>query len=351
MHLGRSLRFGIVLIPSSATAPANGITAADLLYYERGWSTMNIDFLREFTELAKRLNYTETARFLNMSQPTLSKHMNQFERELKFTLFEREGNSMRQTNAGAALLPYAYQVTDADNDLNEKILELRKSPPPRLSISGLTDEGPSTEVLGYLISLLKEKHGANFLEVKSRFNRDLREMLGSKEVDLVFDPVPKDEIGRESYLEMTQIAELRLIALMDKNNPLAQTGSVSLAELKKTPFLKYEGIYLSRSWGYIEQACQDHGFTPRTRSCHCANMLDLFAKCTNLGPEVIIIGCHCADRVPSSIRAFCKVVDLTDDNASIPLYLVYRKDNENPLLKEILEVLHSTDGPPLKFTL
>ena len=312
---------------------------------------MNIEYMREFTELAKRLSYTETARFLNMSQPTLSKHMTQFEKELKFTLFERDGNSLRLTNAGTALLPYAYQVTDAENDFNEKVLELRKSPPPRLLISGLTDEGPSTEVLGYLISLLRDKYGTSFLEVKSRFNRDLRDMLGSKEVDLVFDPGPSEEIKKNDYLDMIQIADLRLIAIMDKNNPLAQNDAISLADLKKTPFLKYEGIYLSRSWGYIEQACQDHGFTPRTRSCHCANILELFAKCTNLGPEAIIIGCNFASRVPSSIRAFCKVVDLSDDNASIPLHLFYRKDNDNPLLKEIIEILRSTDEPPLKFSL
>lgn len=43
---------------------------------------LNANYVIEFTELAKRLNYTETARALNMSQPSLSKHISQFEKEL-----------------------------------------------------------------------------------------------------------------------------------------------------------------------------------------------------------------------------------------------------------------------------
>lgn len=52
---------------------------------------MDTDILQEFAELAKRLNFTETARLLDMSQPTLSKHISSFERELRIELFDRSG--------------------------------------------------------------------------------------------------------------------------------------------------------------------------------------------------------------------------------------------------------------------
>ena len=58
---------------------------------------LNANYVIECTELAKRLNYTETARALSMSQPSLSKHISQFEKELKLELFKRDGNSLRLT--------------------------------------------------------------------------------------------------------------------------------------------------------------------------------------------------------------------------------------------------------------
>ena len=188
---------------------------------------MNIEYLKEFAELAKRLSFTETARLLNMSQPTLSKHIGQFEKELKIVLFDRAGNSLKLTKAGTTLLPYAYQIIDAQNDFQEQVRELRKAPPPHLTISGLTDEGPSTEVLGFLISLLSRQYGTNFLEVKSRFNRDLREMLEANEFDLIFDPVPNDEDLSADYISSIHIADLRLIAVVSPDHPCPE-GTVSL---------------------------------------------------------------------------------------------------------------------------
>ena len=308
-----------------------------------------IDYLREFTELAKHLNFTETARLLNMGQPTLSKHINQFEKELKLTLFERTGNTLRLSKAGAALLPYAYQVIDAQNDFRSIVAELRRTPPPRLTIRGITDESPSTEVLGFLISLLSEKYGASFLEVKSRFNRNPHEMLAANEVDIVFDPAPSEENLRNDLISSVHIADLRLIALVSSENPLSQRSSLSLDDLRSSIFLKYEGIYLNRSWSYIQKRCQAHGFTPRTRSRHFASIAELFAACANLGSAVLIIGSNFASRIPAGIKPFCSAIPIEDEDATIPLYFLSRTDNANPVLKDALEMIRKMPSPPLRF--
>ncbi len=311
---------------------------------------MNIDYLREFTELAKHLNYTETARLLNMSQPTLSKHIAQFERELKITLFERAGNSLRLTRAGATLLPFAYQITDAQAEFSDKVRELRKAPPPRLTVSGLTDEGPSTEVLGFLISLVSEKYGAGCLEVKSRFNRNLGEMLAAKEVDIVYDPAPTEECLDEGFAKIIHIADLQLVALVDRNNPLAERESLSLDDLRDEPILKYEGLYLARSWSYIEKACRSHGFAPRTRSFHCASIAEMFAFCTNLGYSVMLVGTNFGNRIPAGIQPFCRVVPIVDEDAVIPFFFVFRNDNRNPVLKDVVKMIDELPSPPLHFS-
>ena len=310
---------------------------------------VHIDYLQEFAELAKHLSFTETARLLNMGQPTLSKHINQLERELKLSLFDRTGASPRLTKAGAALLPYVYQVLDAQNDFNSVVAELRKAPPPRLTVSGLTDEGPSTEVLGFLISLLSEKYGSSFLEVKSRFNRDPREMLGENEVDLVFDPAPSEESLDREVIEALHIADLRLIAVVSRDNPLFERESVTLEDLAAIPLVKYEGLYLNRSWSHIERVFGDEGLSPRMRSRHFASVAELFATCANLGSAALIVGCNFGARIPTGIRPFCAAKPIADDSAKIPLYFLFRKDNANPVLRDAVQLIKEMPAPPLCF--
>lgn len=309
----------------------------------------HIDYLQEFAELAKHLNFTETARLLNMGQPTLSKHINQLEKELKLSLFDRSGATLRLSKAGAALLPYVYQVLDAQNDFNSVVAELRKAPPPRLTVSGLTDEGPSTEVLGFLISLLSEKYGSSFLEVKSRFNRDPREMLGEKEVDLVFDPAPPEESLDNQLIDTLHIADLRLITVVGKDSPLFDKDSVTLEELSREALVKYEGLYLNRSWSHIEKLFEDEGLVPRIRSRHFASVAELFATCANLGSSVLVVGCNFGSRIPAGIKPFCAAKPIADESAKIPLYFLFRKDNTNPVLLDAIELIQGMPVPPLCF--
>ncbi len=310
---------------------------------------MNLEYLKEFVELAKRLNYTETARVLMMSQPTLSKHISQLERDLKLTLFYRDGNQHRLTNAGSALLPFAYEILDAIGKFRTKVGELRIAPEPKLRISGLTDEGPSTEVLGFLISLLNSKYGASCIEIKSQYNRNLINMLEADEVDVVYDPIPQDEKPQDDSLVSLHISDLQLTAIVSNNHRLAGRSEISVSDLDDETFVKYEGLYLGRSWEYIEQICSNHGFAPKLRSCYCASIAELFSLCTSLGESVLIVGCNFGERLPKGIKPFCKVLPITDEDAAIPFFFIYRKDNENPVLLDAVSLIEKMPQPPLYF--
>ncbi|MBP3866462.1 MAG: LysR family transcriptional regulator [Eggerthellaceae bacterium] len=311
---------------------------------------MNAESLHEFTELANHLNFTETARLLNISQPTLSKHIIQLEKELKLTLFERMGNSVALTKTGAALLPYAYQISDAQAEFNAKVVELRKSAPPRLTLSGLTDERPSTEMLGFLISLVGEKYGVECIEIKSRYNKDPKEMLDAKEVDIIFDPVPVADPRKDEKFDYLLVANLPLVAIMSNNHPLAQRSIIKLADLRGATLLKYEGVYLARSWHYIEDMCLASGFTPKTRSRHCATIAELFTQCADLHSSIVLIGCNFKDRLPLGIRRFCTAVPIEDDIAKVPFYFLFRKDNKNPVLWDVIEQIQAMPDIPLTFS-
>ena len=132
-------------------------------------------------------------------------------------------------------------------------------------------------------------------------------------------------------------------------NPLASKDRIEVSDLKKSTFVRYEGIYLSRSWCYIEEACERHGFTPKTRSCLCSSIPELFALCAGLGDMVLVVGSNFGARIPEGIKPFCRVLDVAGDDFCMPLQLMYRKDNDNPVLAELVSRIEAMPSPPLRF--
>lgn len=310
---------------------------------------MNTDYLFEFTELAKHLNFTETARLLNMTQPTLSKHISSLERELRVELFIRKKGELKLTNEGAALLPYAYKIVDAQSAFSSKVKSLRKAPPSRLVVSGLTDEGPSTEVLGFLVSLLNEAGNPGLLEVKPDHDLTPEDALLGGHANFVMDPAPTDEPLDENEIGAILVGVLPLVAFVDKESPFARYDELPFEEFQNAEFLKCEGLYINRSWCYIEEACRRHGFTPRTRSHYCPSIAALLAACANLENSVLMLGRNFVQRVPTGIAPFCKQVRITDKDVTIPLRLLYRKNDPNPLVDYVVNRLETSNAIPLQF--
>ena len=106
----------------------------------------------EFNVLAECLNFSAAAKELYVSQPTLSKHIISFEKELRLSLFERTGSAMRLTEAGNALLPFAYKILDAQSMFYEEARRIKSEAPARLSVTGLTDETVVMALLGRFIT-------------------------------------------------------------------------------------------------------------------------------------------------------------------------------------------------------
>lgn len=305
---------------------------------------MNMSYLVEFVELAKRLSFTETARYLGMNQPTLSKHIAALEQALRMPLFDRAGTRLKLTKNGAALLPGAYKAIDAYNDFQALAADLRKNPPPRLVLYGLSDESPSTEILGIIVSALKENYGAQFLEVKSDRNRTPESILESRDADMVLDSADMESKSGESNEKTALMKTLPLVAFVDQQHPLGMYDELPLAAFKDVELIKCEGVYIERSWCHIVRACQRLGFQPRTRTVRCSNTAEMLTLCANLGLSALLLADSFVERIPSGISDFCKPIKIPIEDVSIPLFFRYRSDNDNPLLAEL--VAHFASAQP-----
>ena len=68
---------------------------------------MELRQLRYFAKAAEILNFSDAAKSLNIAQSSLSQQIKQLEDELGTLLFIRNSHSIRLTEAGEVMLPFA----------------------------------------------------------------------------------------------------------------------------------------------------------------------------------------------------------------------------------------------------
>lgn len=300
---------------------------------------MDISIINEFAELAKNLNFTETARLLNMSQPTLSKHISSLERELRLSLFDRAGASMRLTTAGASLLSYAYKIIEAQTAFEERAKELRSEPSAHLSIGGLVSEEMVTGALSSILAALSPTYGFNILELKHCRHQLPRELLEKGSIDMVFDYMSENDIKENDEIEIVPLGQCSWVALMNGNHRLAKRKSITLSDLRDETLIKIEGSHISDAWRYIDTACRTHGFQPKVRRHYSMKETDLLTTTASIRDDILIMGTNFTKRIGIGITPFCVQVPIVDEDAFFPISAVCRLDNDNPVLKEAVKTL------------
>lgn len=84
---------------------------------------LNYHHLHYFWQVAKTGNLTKTANNLNVSQSALSSQIRQLENNMDTTLFEREGRTLKLTEAGQHALTYAEDIFSKGEELESLMLK------------------------------------------------------------------------------------------------------------------------------------------------------------------------------------------------------------------------------------
>ncbi len=77
---------------------------------------LNYDFYKTFVTLAESNNFSKTAKKLNIVQSTVSTRIQELEKYLQTTLFERTNKSVSLTQAGINFLPFAQRIIDIEEE-------------------------------------------------------------------------------------------------------------------------------------------------------------------------------------------------------------------------------------------
>lgn len=97
--------------------------------------------LRAFIYAAESLSFSKAAKELHLTQPTVSHHIKTLERNLGVELFSRSGHTLRLTEAGRLLLPFAHKLIRQANEVQEMMVSLQQEIVGHLRLACSTTAG------------------------------------------------------------------------------------------------------------------------------------------------------------------------------------------------------------------
>lgn len=97
--------------------------------------------LQAFIYAAENLSFSEAARHLHVTQPTISHHIKSLEKELGVELFLRTGHTLKLTNAGRLLLPWAHKLVHQAIEVQELMASLQEKIVGQLRVACSTTAG------------------------------------------------------------------------------------------------------------------------------------------------------------------------------------------------------------------
>ena len=188
--------------------------------------------LRYFVAVADELHFTRAAESLRVSQPSLSRQIRVLERDLGFSLFQRDRRTVTLTGAGEALLPRARELLGAWEDALAEGTQRAREAAARLRVGFQTSvAGPVYQVT---VTRFKQEHPDWTVELKLHPWSDPTAGLldGNSDVAFVWLPIA----GNERLAGRTLWTEPRHVALWC-THPLAEQAELRISDLLDEPFV------------------------------------------------------------------------------------------------------------------
>ena len=188
---------------------------------------MELRQLRYFAKAAETLNFSDAAKSLNIAQSSLSQQVKQLEDELGTQLFIRSSHSIRLTEAGEVMLPFALRTLNEAESCADRIHDLQKLLTGTLNI-GVTHSF-SPILTESVISFMKMYPGIKLNIIYTQMN-ELMESLTKREIDFVlaFKPIQTLPEVKSHILFQNSLS-----AIVGSHHPLASKEKISIAELEK----------------------------------------------------------------------------------------------------------------------
>ncbi len=214
-----------------------------------------LDFrLVVFQSVARNLSFTKAANELFVTQPAITKHVKELESEFSIKLFDRVGNKVVLTPAGATLFSYTEQIAALHNEIKFELSQLKGN------VEGTLRIGASTTIAQYVIPPVLAKFYHQFPEIKlSLINGNteyIEQRLLKNEIDIgIVEGKPTNQ-----DIRYAPFLNDELLAFTSAQNSII-SETVSKEEFLSLPFVLRERG--SGTLEIIEKRLQNHSITAK----------------------------------------------------------------------------------------
>jgi LysR family transcriptional activator of glutamate synthase operon len=219
---------------------------------------MEIDYLCEFSVIAKLGSFSLAAEELFISQSSLSKHIIALEKELNVQLFNRTSRNVALSEAGAQILPYANRVFEMEKSITRIAAEQINREKRVINIASIPVMA-EYDITGAIARFHKEYPEIS-LSISEHEQPEILRLLESGECEFVFIRKLREE---SPILEYTTFYKDHLVAVLPRSHRLSAEKALHLQQLENEEFLLLgKGSVL---YNLCLDLCSGSGFTPKVK--------------------------------------------------------------------------------------
>ncbi|HEU5385005.1 MAG TPA: LysR family transcriptional regulator [Streptosporangiaceae bacterium] len=217
---------------------------------------MELHQLEYFVAVAEEASFTRAAARVHVAQPGVSAQVRRLESELGQRLLDRSGRTVRLTEAGAAVLPFARAALDAVASARLAVDELAGLVRGQVTIGMVS--GCALPVMAELLAGFHKQYPGVAISLAEDNSDRLVEMLGDGRLDLALIGVAGEPANG---VDGVVLIDEELVAAVAPGHPLASATTVTVNALRDVPL-----VSLPRGTGVraaLDAACAAAGFAPR----------------------------------------------------------------------------------------
>jgi DNA-binding transcriptional LysR family regulator len=217
---------------------------------------IDLKWLRSFVAVAEEASFTRAAARVHVAQPGVSAQVRRLESELGERLLDRSGRTVRLTEAGAAVLPFARAALDAVAKARLAVDDLAGLVRGQVTIGMVS--GCALPVMAELLAGFHKQYPGVAISLTEDNSDRLAEMLGDGRLDLALIGVAGEPANG---IDGVVLIDEELVAAVAPGHPLASATTVTVKALRDVPL-----VSLPRGTGVraaLDAACAAAGFEPR----------------------------------------------------------------------------------------
>ena len=216
---------------------------------------MDIEHLRAFVAVARTRRFTRAARQLGTSQPSLSRRMQQLEREVGTKLVVRTPAGVVLTSAGERFLGHAERAIASVDAGRTALDELAGQPRGTVSLGSQPTIG--AYALPEALARFHAEQPEVLLRLREGLAESIEERLASGELDLGLLNLP---VRRVDLAAQKLWQEDYLLAVPAGHRLAAADRPVALGDAASEPLVVVDGV---ASTAALLAACEERGARPR----------------------------------------------------------------------------------------